>query len=101
MKKLISALFVPACLLLAVPVMADDGDNAAPAAAAASTEPAAAPCTGDGCAKPQGGYDWAAEHHITDAKDCTEGDKDFKDGCVLYTQEKAIDDGEKEFEGDQ
>jgi len=99
-KALLSALILPACLLLAVPAMADDDDNAAPAAAAAEAEPAAAPpCTGDNCPKPKSGYDWAAEHNITDVKDCTEGDQDYKDGCALYVHEKDIDAGEKEFEG--
>jgi hypothetical protein len=98
MKKVLFAFLFASVSLLAPPrAMADD--DAAPAAAAAEAEPAAA-CTGDDCAKPPSGYDWAAAHNITDAKDCTEGDQTFKDGCVLYTQEKALDEGEKEFEGE-
>jgi hypothetical protein len=70
-------------------------NGATPAATASS-----APCTGDGCPQPPSGYDWAAAHNITDAKDCTEGDQAFKDGCALYVQEKAVEEGEKEFESD-
>jgi hypothetical protein len=73
--------------------------DAASAAAVAGAQPAA-PCAGDGCPKPASGYDWAAAHNVTDAKDCTEGDQAFKDGCALYVQEKAIEEGEKEFESD-
>lgn len=96
MKKALLSILLPACLLLTTPAMADDA--AAPAAAA--TEPAAS-CTGDDCPKPASGYDWAATHNITDAKDCTEGDQAFKDGCVLYTQERGIEEGEKEFESEE
>ena len=71
--------------------------DAPPAAAAAD---AAGSATGDGSAKPASGYDWAEAHHIDDANDCTVGDEDFRDGCRLYVNEKAIDEGESEFEGD-
>jgi len=51
-------------------------------------------------AKPDSGYDWAEAHNIDDVKDCTEGDRDFREGCELYVNEKNVDEGEREFEGD-
>ena len=79
---------------------ATGADNAAPAADAAPVANTAGPSVSDRSAQSPSGYDWAEAHHIDDETDCTVGDYDFKDGCKLYVQEKAVDEGESEFESD-
>jgi hypothetical protein len=73
-------------------------DIATPAAGAVANT--SGPGVGDRNGQPPSGYDWAEAHHIDDEKDCTIGDDDFKDGCKLYVQEKAVDEGESAFESD-
>nr|WP_166180946.1 hypothetical protein [Altererythrobacter segetis] len=74
--------------------------NGAPAAGAAVVANTAGPSVAKGSAQPLSGYDWAEAHHIDDEGSCTVGDDDFKEGCKLYVQEKAIEEGESEFESD-
>jgi len=89
----------------AVPAVASAGpaaqvDPAGQNGTVPATAAADAPVGADAPAAPSGsGYDWAEAHNIDDVKDCTVGDDDFRQGCELYVNEKAIDEGEQEFEG--
>ena len=67
----------------------------------AAAQAGAMPAAADVPAAPSGsGYDWAEAHNIDDVKDCTVGDEDFRQGCQLYVNEKGVEEGEQEFEGD-
>jgi hypothetical protein len=76
-------------------------DPAAHNGAAPAGAPSEAPAAADVPAAPSGsGYDWAEAHNIDDVKDCTVGDEDFRQGCQLYVNEKGVEEGEQEFEGE-